>query len=79
MSFEAYQKGMEEREKKDQEIHELKEQVNEMGNVMKKLDSSMRIYKAEFMYCVLEYGNPLIGGKDRERLEALMKKIESDA
>ena len=40
---------------------------------------AMRIYKAEFMYYVLEYGNHLIGGKDRERLEALMKKIESDA
>jgi len=62
----------ERRESKDLEILELKEQ-------MKKLDSSMRIYKAEFMYYVLEYGNPLIGGKDRERLEALMKKIESDA
>ena len=31
MSFEAYHKGMEEREKKDQEIYGLKEQVNEMG------------------------------------------------
>jgi len=30
MSFEAYHKGMEEREKKDQEIHELKEQVEEI-------------------------------------------------
>ncbi|MGB6594485.1 MAG: hypothetical protein WBE68_23540, partial [Candidatus Nitrosopolaris sp.] len=30
MSFEAYQKGMEEREKKDQEIHELKEQMAKM-------------------------------------------------
>jgi hypothetical protein len=30
MSFEAYQKGMEEREKKDLEIHELKEQMNKM-------------------------------------------------
>ena len=30
ISFEAYQKGMEEREKKEQEIHELKEQVKEI-------------------------------------------------
>jgi integrase/recombinase XerD len=78
MSFEAYQKGMEEREKKDQEIHGLKEQMNEMGNVMKKLDSSMRIYRSEFMYYVTKFGHPFTG-KDRERLEALMKKIEADA
>jgi len=39
----------ERRESKDQEILELKEQ-------MKKLDSNMQIYKAEFMYYVLEYG-----------------------
>jgi integrase/recombinase XerD len=30
MSFEAYQKGMEEREKKDQEVNDLKEQVHKM-------------------------------------------------
>ena len=78
MLFDAYQKGKEEREKKDLEIHELKEQMNEMGNVMKKLDSSMRIYRNEFMYYVMEFGHPLTG-KNRERLEALTKKIEPDA
>jgi hypothetical protein len=56
MTFEAYQKGNEEREKKDLEIHELKEQMYEMGNVMKKLDSSMRIYRNEFLYYVMEFG-----------------------
>jgi hypothetical protein len=78
MSFEAYHKGVEEREKKDQEIHGLKEQMNEMGNVIKKLDSSMRVYRNEFMYYVMEFGHPFTG-KDRERLEAFMKKIEADA
>jgi hypothetical protein len=37
MSFEAYHKGMEERQRKDQEIHELKEQMNQMSNAMEKL------------------------------------------
>ena len=44
---------------------------------MKKLDSSMRIYRNEFMYYVMEFGHPLTG-KNRERL-ALTKKIEADA
>jgi hypothetical protein len=52
--------------------------MNEMGNVMKKLDPSMRIYRSEFMYYVMEFGHPLTG-KNRERLEALLKKIEADA
>jgi hypothetical protein len=34
MSFEVYHKTMEETERKDQEIYGLKEQVNEMGNIM---------------------------------------------
>ncbi len=35
MSFETYQKGMEEREKKDLEIHELKEQMNKIQEAFK--------------------------------------------
>ncbi|HXX95638.1 MAG TPA: hypothetical protein VEL11_00790 [Candidatus Bathyarchaeia archaeon] len=76
MSFEAYHKSVEERERKDQEIHGLKEQMNEMGNVMEKLDSSMRFYRGEFMYYVMKFGHPC---KDRERLEGLLKKVEADA
>jgi len=33
MSFDAYHKGVEERERKDQEIHELKEQVEEIRDL----------------------------------------------
>jgi integrase/recombinase XerD len=69
---------LEEREKKDQEIQELKEQMSKMGDVMKKLDSSMRIYRNEFMSYVLQFGHPFTG-KDRERLEAFIKQIETDA
>ncbi|MGA9153587.1 MAG: site-specific integrase [Candidatus Nitrosopolaris sp.] len=43
MSFEAYQNGMEERDRKDQEINELKEQMKKMGQktqvVERQLDS----------------------------------------
>jgi len=53
----------------------LKEQMDEMGNVMKKLDSSMRFYRNEFMYYVMKFGHPLTG-KDRERLEALLEKVD---
>jgi hypothetical protein len=52
----------------------LREQMNEMGNVMKKLDSSMQFYRNEFMYCVMKFGHPLTG-KDRERVEELLEKV----
>jgi hypothetical protein len=65
MSFEAYQKGMEER---GLEIHELKEQMNEMDNVMKKLDSSMRLcIRNEFMYYVMKFGHPFDRQRPRKR------------
>jgi integrase/recombinase XerD len=42
MSFEAYQKGMEERETKDREIHELKEQMYKMQQDFKSYDESVK-------------------------------------
>jgi hypothetical protein len=41
MSFDAYQKGMEERETKDREIHELKEQMHKMQQDFKFYDQSV--------------------------------------
>lgn len=42
MSFEAYHKGVEEREKKDQEIHELKEQVEEIRDLYQGLIKTLK-------------------------------------
>jgi hypothetical protein len=42
MSFEAYQKGMEERETKDREISELKEQMYKMQQDFKSYDESVK-------------------------------------
>jgi integrase/recombinase XerD len=48
MSFEAYQKGMEEREKKDQEINELKEQMAKMNELVQELNHAISFYKPVF-------------------------------
>lgn len=42
MSFEAYHKGMEEREKKDREIYEFKEQMYKMQQDYKSYDESVK-------------------------------------
>jgi hypothetical protein len=42
MSFEVYQKGLEEKEKKDQEISELKEQMSKVQQDFKSYDESVK-------------------------------------
>lgn len=48
MSFDAYQKGMEERERKNQEILELKEQINKMNDLVGELNHAVQFYKPVF-------------------------------
>ena len=67
MSFEAYHKGIEESERKDQEIHELKERMDKMGDVIIRLDSSMQFYRNEFMSYVRKFGHPLTD-EDRKKI-----------
>lgn len=67
------------RSKKDEEISELKEQMNKMGNVMRKLDSNMQFYRNEFMYYVMKFGHPILKGKDRKSVEELLAKVEAHA
>jgi hypothetical protein len=42
MSFDAYHKGVEERDRKDEEIHELKEQMNKMQQDYKSYDEMVK-------------------------------------
>jgi hypothetical protein len=46
MSFNAYQKGVEERERKDQEILELKQQMSRMQHGFKSYDQMVIMLKS---------------------------------
>ena len=48
MSFEAYQKGMEEGQRKDQEVNELKEQMAKMNELVAELNHAILFYKPVF-------------------------------
>jgi hypothetical protein len=48
MSFEAYQKGMEEGQRKDQEVNELKEQMAKMNELVAELNHAVLFYKPVF-------------------------------
>jgi integrase/recombinase XerD len=62
MSFEAYQKGMEEGQRKDQEVNELKEQMAKMNELVEKLHGYVELYKPAFE-TVMKQANPHLGGK----------------
>jgi integrase/recombinase XerD len=62
ISFGAYQKSMEEKEKKDQEINELKEQMAKMNELVEKLHGYVELYKPAFE-TVMKQANPHLGGK----------------
>jgi hypothetical protein len=77
MSFEAYQKGMDEREKKDREIHELKEQMNDMGDTMKKLAYDVKTYKNEFELYVEQFGGRRLTREERQRIQEFRKEMDT--
>ena len=84
MSFETYQKGVEEREKKDQEIHGLKEQVNEMGNIMnevvpaiKKVMKELEGYKKELGLYREQYGGRHFTKEEQQRIQELQEQWAS--
>lgn len=84
MSFEVYQKGMEERETKDREIHGLKEQVNEMGNIMNKVVPAIQSvmkelegYKQELGLYRVQYGGRRFTKKEQQRIQEFQKQLGS--
>ena len=83
MSFEAYHKGMEEREKKDQEIYGLKEQVNEMGTIInevvpaiKKIMKELEGYKQELGLYREQYGGRRFTEEEQQRIQELQKQYK---
>jgi hypothetical protein len=84
MSFEVYQKGMEETERKDQEIHGLKEQVNQMGNIMNKvvpaIQSVMKeleTYKKEVELYREQYKGRHLTKEEQQRIQELQEQWAS--
>ena len=77
MSFEAYHKGMEERKKKDREIYELKEQMNEMGDIMNKLVHHVKTYKKEVELFREQYGGRHFTKEERKRLEEFREQMDT--
>jgi hypothetical protein len=70
MSFEAYHKGVEEREKKDQEIQVLKEKMDRLGDMVMELDPSVIYHRHESGgWYTCKYPYPLTD-EDRERFAA---------
>ena len=82
ISFEAYHKGMEEREKKDQEIYGLKEQVNEMGNIMNeivpsigKLKKELEEYKKELGLYREQYKGRRLTDEERKNIKEFQEEM----
>ena len=69
MSFEAYHKGMEEKEKKNQEILELKERMD-------KMTSEMRFFRNEFMAYVKQYGHRRLTDEERKKVDPMFLGVE---
>ena len=68
MDFNVYQKGIEERQKKDQQFSELKDLVFKMGNAMEKLQSSVKFYRKEFLAYKDQYGSSTLTEKELEKI-----------
>lgn len=84
MSFEAYQAGMEEKEKKNQEIYGLKEQVNEMGGIIKEIVPAIKIvmkelegYKKALGLYREQYGWRKFTDEERQRIQELQENIRT--
>jgi len=75
---------MEEREKKDQEIYGLKEQVNEMGNIMNEVVPAMKEvrneldgYKKELGLYRAQYGGRRFTKEEQQRIQELQEQWAS--
>jgi integrase/recombinase XerD len=77
MSFEAYQKNTQEKEKKDQEINKLRELVVKMGDRMENLDSSMQFFRSQFETYREIFGNRPLTAKEREKIKQFQEQLET--
>jgi len=88
MSFEAYQKGLEERENKDQEIHELKDQMSQMRQTFEsyhglakerinQMDDSIRFLTNQITKYREQFGPRPLTEKERRNIDKFKKEIQA--
>ena len=88
ISFEVYQKGVEERSKKDQEIHGLKDQMSQMMQTfesyhglakerMNQMDNSIRFLTDEITKYRGQFGPRPLTEKERNKIEELMQQVRA--
>ena len=88
MSFEAYQKGLEERENKDQEIHELKDQMSQMSQTFEsyhglakerinQMDDSIRFLTNQITKYREQFGPRPLTEKERRNIDKFKKEIQA--
>jgi hypothetical protein len=68
---------LEEREKKDQEIQELKEQMLKMGNVIDNLNSSVKFWEKQFMKYRDQFGPRPLTKAELEKLRELEEQLSA--
>ena len=68
ISFEAYNRGIEDRERKDQELATVKEQMSKMDDAIISLNSSMEFYKRQFNAYFKTFGARPLSPEERRGL-----------
>jgi integrase/recombinase XerD len=77
ISLEAYQKIEEERQKKDQELYELKDLVFKMGDAMKRHENSIHFLSNELNKYRDQFGSRSLTDKERGKLREMKAAIEA--
>jgi integrase/recombinase XerD len=77
ISFEGYQKDKEERERKEQELHDLKDLMLKMGNAMEKLQSSVKFHEKELTKYREQFGSRDLTEGERKKLREYKQQLEN--
>jgi hypothetical protein len=62
-------------ESKDNDIHELKERMDKMGNVIMHLDSNVKFYKNQFLAYFKQFGARHLTEEERERIDEFQELL----
>jgi integrase/recombinase XerD len=77
MSFEAHQKSIDERERKDKELHDLKDLVFKMGDAMKRHERSIDFLSNELKKYRDQFGSRALTDRERGKLREMKASIEA--
>jgi hypothetical protein len=77
MSFEAYQKIEEERQKKDQELKDLRQEMSRIASVTYNLSRGFELYKKEFLLYREQFGARTLTEGERKRLKEIKEQLDA--